>query len=70
MQPIAQYFPNNGFEKFIFKGMDFFIPKNPEKYLAYHYGEDFMVPKKNWDYRKDALHTEYEKKLEGLKIKY
>jgi len=70
LRPIAQYFPNNGFDRLIFKDMEFSIPKNPEKYLAFHYGDDFLIPNKNFNYKKDSLNTKYEKELEGVMTKY
>lgn len=49
VQPIEQYLPNDGFRKIIFEGGYFNVPDDTHKYLAYHYGEDYMTPRK-WDY--------------------
>ena len=48
--PVEQYFPKVDFVPFVFLGKTFRIPSPPEKYLAYHYGEDFRIPRR-WDYR-------------------
>lgn len=38
-----------------FYGMEFKIPAETEEYLAYKYGEDWRVPKRNWDcYKEDG----------------
>lgn len=70
LKPIAQYFPYNGFDYMNFKGAKYNIPKYPDKYLAFHYGDDFLVPNKTWDYKKDALNTKEEKSLKGVMCKY
>jgi phosphorylcholine metabolism protein LicD len=35
-------------ERIKFKGGYFYIPKNPDLYLKEYYGEDYMIPNKNW----------------------
>jgi len=35
-------------ERIEFKGAFFYIPKNPDLYLKEYYGEDYMIPNKNW----------------------
>lgn len=47
---IEQYLPKNGFDSMQFLGEKFNIPSKVDEYLKYHYGEDFMIPKK-WDYK-------------------
>jgi len=47
--PIENYFPKTGFKQIKFLNTHFTIPSPTEKYLAFHYGEDFMTPRK-WDY--------------------
>lgn len=32
-----------------FYGMDFKVPSNTQKYLAYRYGENWKIPKRNWE---------------------
>lgn len=46
--------PNNGFTKILFQGLEFNVPAKTEKYLAAHYGENFMIPNAHFDYKKDA----------------
>ena len=59
--PIENYFPKTGFTQVKFLNTYFTIPSPPEKYLAFHYGEDFMTPRK-WDYmdiEKDNKNARY-----------
>lgn len=46
--------PYYGLETVVFKGTQVEIPINASEYLKANYGEDFMVPNKNFDYLKDA----------------
>ena len=45
-------FPYKGFTTIIFKDKPFNVPANIEEHLAAHYGEDFMIPKANFDSQK------------------
>lgn len=48
--------PKHHFEKLgtiRFYGMRFNIPSDVEDYLKYHYGEDWKIPKREWDWLKD-----------------
>ncbi len=42
----SHYFRNLSVIKFY--GIEFKVPTDPEKYLAYRYGKDWLVPKKEW----------------------
>lgn len=48
--PIEQYLPYTGFKKFKIFDVEFNIPNDEHKHLSFHYGEDYMTPRK-WDYR-------------------
>lgn len=48
--------PKRYFEKLNtlkFYGMTFSIPSDVEDYLKYHYGENWKIPQKKWDWTKD-----------------
>jgi len=46
-----RYFEKLGTTKFY--GLTFHIPFDVEDYLKYHYGENWKIPQKKWDYWKD-----------------
>ena len=48
--PIEQYLPYTGFKKTSLFGLEFTIPKDEHKHLSYHYGDDYLIPRK-WNYR-------------------
>lgn len=52
-------FPNSGFVKAVFKGNDVYVPKLIKPYLAAVYGENFMIPDPNYDYRSIAKNITY-----------
>lgn len=36
-----------------FEGKKYSVPQNAEDYLAYHYGKDWRIPVKKWNFRTD-----------------
>ncbi|WP_026473996.1 LicD family protein [Alkaliflexus imshenetskii] len=61
LRPIEQYMILDGLKSCEFRGETFNIPSNVEEYLAYHYGNDYMIPR-SWDYanvEKDNLNACY-----------
>lgn len=58
--------PYTGFQRYKFKNIYVNIPNNPKQYLASHYGENFMTPNKDFDYRKEATNIYYYSKEELL----
>jgi hypothetical protein len=49
--------PKHYFEKLDtikFYGMNFYIPSDVEEYLKYHYGENWKIPNKKWQWGKDG----------------
>lgn len=49
MQPIEQYLPKADFRQMLFEGQYFNVPDDTHYYLVYHYGQDYIIPRK-WDY--------------------
>jgi len=49
LRVIEQCMPLKNFKVISFKDEEFLIPSNTEEYLSYHYGKDFMTPRR-WDY--------------------
>ncbi len=49
-------------KKFDFHGLNINIPGEPEKYLAYLYGENWRIPKKNYVWYKDGASLVSEKR--------
>ncbi|MEM2143948.1 MAG: LicD family protein [Candidatus Jordarchaeaceae archaeon] len=50
--------PKSHFEKLEttkFYGMEFYIPCDVEGYLKYHYGDNWRVPQKKWEWTEDDL---------------
>lgn len=56
---IQMFFPETDFIEYDFLGAKYLIPQKTKEYLAANYGEDFMTPNKNWDYRKDIPSAKY-----------
>ena len=52
----AQYFEENSSMEF--RGWTYAVPKNFEEYLEYRYGQDWRVPRGNWNYFEDDGGTE------------
>ena len=50
--PLEVVLPFEGLSKYTFLGVQVYIPDIYEKHLAFHYGEDYMIPNSNWDYTK------------------
>lgn len=49
--------PKGYFEEFrtiLFHGMTFNVPFNSEEYLEHHYGKNWKVPIKEWDFKEDG----------------
>lgn len=60
--PLKQYLPDNGFTTVEFLDVVFNIPAKVSSYLAYHYGEDYVIPNPTWDYKdieEDNIHAKY-----------
>ncbi|MDE7414475.1 MAG: LicD family protein [Muribaculaceae bacterium] len=51
--------PYSGLKKILFKGIECYIPKNTSLYLSKYYGENFMIPDPNYDYRKVKSNIKY-----------
>jgi len=55
-QPILKKAPAGYYERLrrhSFKGYDYNVPEDAEGYLAYHYGPEWRIPVKKWDFRMD-----------------
>lgn len=53
-----------------FYGMNFYVPEDTEGYLAYYFGDDWKVPRKDWNYvRKDRVIISKTERI-GEKWKY
>ena len=48
-----------------FKGFSYLVPLNTEDYLAYHYGQNWRTPVREWDFRHDDSCIHYK---EGLPL--
>lgn len=58
--------PSKFLEEFEFKD-NIRIPKNPEKYLEFHYGKNWKIPKQDWNYAlEDSGFKKIEKNNESL----
>ena len=54
----------SGFKKIQFNGRDYLIPKDDTQRLIDTYGEQYIIPLKEWHTPKDALNSEIiEKKI-------
>ena len=62
-------FPFEGIIKIPFLGKDFKIPKNYHEYLKALYGEEYMIPIKNWEMNNDKNYVILENKLAKI-IRY
>ena len=51
--------PYFGFDKYLFKGISVYIPRDTPNYLAYYYGNNYMVPDPNYDYKKIMRNIRY-----------
>ncbi len=54
--PVLKKAPKHFYDNrvcYMFDNAEFYIPKDYEGYLEYHYGKDWRVPIKNWDFRLD-----------------
>jgi hypothetical protein len=49
LRVIENYFPYHGLEKKMILGVEFNVPKKVHEYLKFHYGSDYLVPKR-WNY--------------------
>lgn len=58
--------PNGGMTSYFFKGLSVNIPKKTEEHLIMHYGKDYKIPIKNFDYRKTASNIKYFSRDEKL----
>lgn len=56
--------PNNGFVSTTYKNCKVYIPSDCVTHLKMHYGENFMIPNPNFDYKKEASNIKYYKKDE------
>jgi hypothetical protein len=55
-QPVIKYCPRHFYDDrktWLFDGYPFQVPRDPEGYLEYHYGPQWRVPVKTWDFRLD-----------------
>ena len=55
-QPVLKKCPKHFYDEVAyieFNGSIFRVPKDYNDYLDYHYGEDWRIPVKEWDYRLD-----------------
>lgn len=55
-RPVLKKCPADFYERRVslpFDGARFWVPEQYRDYLAYHYGEDWTTPVKEWDYRRD-----------------
>lgn len=59
-------FPNNGIKKYDFNGIQVGIPNDTREHLVLNYGENFMIPDKNFDYKKVATNIKYYSRQERL----
>lgn len=59
--PIEQYFPKTEFTLINFLNKKFPIPKRTNDYLAFHYGEDYKIPRKwnYWDIENDNKNAKF-----------
>ena len=60
--------PYGGFKIIDFKGIDVRVPVDAEAHLKAHYGDNFMVPDRNFNYRKDATNIKYFSRSERLAV--
>ena len=51
--------PYKGLTQILFEGMMLNVPIETDKYLQAHYGANFMIPNKHFDYRKEATNIYY-----------
>ncbi|MBQ8224401.1 MAG: LicD family protein [Bacteroides sp.] len=58
--------PFTGFSKLTFKNMEFNVPADIATHLKCHYGNDFMIPNANFDYRKEATNIHWYKREERV----
>ncbi len=52
-----------------FDGAYFYVPRNYKEYLAYHYGDEWKTPIKEWNFRLDDACQKEELLVLGKKIK-
>ena len=59
--PIRMYYPLSGFTNIKFQGGNYLIPDPPDKYLEFHYGKDYLTPRKwaYYDLINDNINAEY-----------
>ena len=60
--PLEVVLPFNKLSEYTFLGVNVHIPDVYKEQLAFHYGENYMIPNSNWDYTK----APNSKKIEGL----
>ena len=60
--------PFTGFSPLIFKDLEFNAPKDVVKHLKAHYGENFMIPNANFDYKKEATNVYWFPKEERIGV--
>ncbi len=53
------YFDDKGIEPFVFNGILVGVPKDIENHLKLNYGDNFMTPDRNFDYKKVATNIKY-----------
>lgn len=51
LHPLEVHLPFSGLITYNFLGVDVKIPDNYVSQLSYHYGDDYMLPNPNWNYR-------------------
>lgn len=56
---IEVHYPVTDFVEYDFCGNKFLIPAKTVEWLTCNYGENFMVPNKNWDYHTDIPAAKY-----------
>lgn len=60
--------PYTGFSPLIFKGLEFNAPKDIVRHLKSHYGENFMIPNANFNYKKEATNVYWFPKEERIGV--
>lgn len=53
--------PKSKFVESEYKGSKVYVPEDTETYLKWHYGETFMIPNPNFNYKKEATNITYYK---------